>query len=488
LVERTANLKRFTAMMTQSVSNSIGVGGNGMNYNLSHGRSNVDSASTNKRKNKYSHAVCRSAEFLSCVKTAVRIAQSRVQHNISNGKLSQGSDWITNVNPSDLELYNPNKQKLHSPLNDILQDGLEIMRAMESELRRLNELVRRRGHSNDPTIEISTSVAAIEKDAAELTLIVLSMVQRGSIGQHQNQQRQRHIKAIQEWFQTMIQQYTAQLKEILSVRASVLSDQARRRGMFQPSNNKTSNAAITSLSSKDAYSNIGAVVTSEAQNALFAPLPQRSKPHYTATHLQQQHHPIAEGSIHQQPNIFENNPTSTLLSYGNTNAAMYTGGGYGGSNYYTGTNHNGVGNDMSTTESGMRRRKQQPSSTTTTIYAGDTISDSNGNTGTSQQQQFAVQQQLDLQTTARLKEARQAEQSLAALGTIFGKMSTLIVQQSETLNKIEDDVEAANVDVNAGHNEITTLYSIKKGNRLLIIKVYSLLIFLIVFMRFYARK
>ena len=63
----------------------------------------------------------------------------------------------------------------------------------------------------------------------------------------------------------------------------------------------------------------------------------------------------------------------------------------------------------------------------------------------------------------------------------------MISQQSETIDKVEDDVEAAFMDVSAGQEEITVLYSIKKGNRALIIKTFAMLIFLIIFMRFYAR-
>ena len=88
----------------------------------------------------------------------------------------------------------------------------------------------------------------------------------------------------------------------------------------------------------------------------------------------------------------------------------------------------------------------------------------------------------------RVQEARQAERSLAELGTLFGKMSTLISQQSEIIDKVEDDVEAANLDVMAGEQEIATLYSIKKGNRALIIKVFALLIFFIIFMKIYQKK
>jgi syntaxin 5 len=73
------------------------------------------------------------------------------------------------------------------------------------------------------------------------------------------------------------------------------------------------------------------------------------------------------------------------------------------------------------------------------------------------------------------------------LGTLFGKMSTLLSQQAEVVDKVEDDVEAAMVDVAAGHDEITTLYSIKKGNRALIIKVFAILIFFIIFMRIYKK-
>jgi hypothetical protein len=90
------------------------------------------------------------------------------------------------------------------------------------------------------------------------------------------------------------------------------------------------------------------------------------------------------------------------------------------------------------------------------------------------------------QTQQRLESARQAERSLAELTTMFSKMSHLIQSQGETLMKIEDDVEAAMDHVEAGREEIIKLYEWTKGNRGLIIKVFSLLIFFIVFMRFYG--
>mmetsp|Transcript_6733 Transcript_6733/g.7809 ORF Transcript_6733/g.7809 Transcript_6733/m.7809 type:complete len:193 (-) Transcript_6733:12-590(-) len=92
------------------------------------------------------------------------------------------------------------------------------------------------------------------------------------------------------------------------------------------------------------------------------------------------------------------------------------------------------------------------------------------------------------QTQQRLDEARQAESTLSEVAKLYGKMSTLITQQGETLEKIEDDVESALVDVSAGQEELTKLYSIKKGNRPLIVKTFFILNFLVVFMRTYYKK
>ena len=68
---------------------------------------------------------------------------------------------------------------------------------------------------------------------------------------------------------------------------------------------------------------------------------------------------------------------------------------------------------------------------------------------------------------------------------MFTKMSTLISQQGEVLERIEDDVEAAGLDIDAGHDELVKVYGMTKGNRGLILKVFGILIFLIVFMKLY---
>jgi t-SNARE complex subunit (syntaxin) len=87
----------------------------------------------------------------------------------------------------------------------------------------------------------------------------------------------------------------------------------------------------------------------------------------------------------------------------------------------------------------------------------------------------------------RVEEAVLVEQTLASIGQLYGKMSSVIAEQAEQITSIEDDVEAAHTDVLHGREQIGILYEIKKGNRPLILKTYALLIFFIVVMRFYAK-
>ena len=58
-------------------------------------------------------------------------------------------------------------------------------------------------------------------------------------------------------------------------------------------------------------------------------------------------------------------------------------------------------------------------------------------------------------------------------------MATLVLEQSETLSRIEDDVEIGLSDTKEAHVSMMNLYDITKGNRGMIIKIFLLLIFFI---------
>jgi len=68
---------------------------------------------------------------------------------------------------------------------------------------------------------------------------------------------------------------------------------------------------------------------------------------------------------------------------------------------------------------------------------------------------------------------------------MFGKMATLVQQQSETIGRIEDDTEVSLLDVQSGNAEIQKVKEITQGNRALIIKIFVILIGLIVFFKLY---
>ena len=53
------------------------------------------------------------------------------------------------------------------------------------------------------------------------------------------------------------------------------------------------------------------------------------------------------------------------------------------------------------------------------------------------------------------------------------------MEQSETIARIEDDVESGLTDTKEGHKHLTEYYERSKGNRGMIIKVFFLLAFFI---------
>lgn len=106
-----------------------------------------------------------------------------------------------------------------------------------------------------------------------------------------------------------------------------------------------------------------------------------------------------------------------------------------------------------------------------------------GMAGAPLQQQHQHQHQLLTKPAMRndtmLRNAQNVEKSLAQMGELFAQMATLITQQSETITRIEDDVEIGLTQTTEAHDSMQKFYEITKGNRSMIIKVFLLLIFLI---------
>ena len=56
-------------------------------------------------------------------------------------------------------------------------------------------------------------------------------------------------------------------------------------------------------------------------------------------------------------------------------------------------------------------------------------------------------------------------------------MATLVMAQSETITRIEDDVENGLHETKEAHKSMEQFYEITKGNRSIIIKIFVILVF-----------
>ena len=454
------------------------------------------SANNNKGEASFSHAVSRSVELLSCGKTALKIAKAQHAGEDDYG----GTMWWACQQPNELALCSWKDQQSHSHLDGLCEDGLSLLRAMDAELSQLESLVRRRGHTNDPTEEIAASVRRLETDAKELS----SLVKTGFQMPRASAQCQRHNQLIASWLESVATQQMTKLKEILKVRGNVLADQAQRRKLLNPQgpgNHANSNSA-SQKGGPGQHSTMAATSSSRMETKKVAPKAMDT-PLFTMAPLPKPNAYNSTNGAYRNgsaaaPSTSASAPTSNSTSsrmpsqtttptyartnaYGGPSSVGGYGGGYGGGGYGGGAASNG-GYYGGSSSSGMRQRRATASS------------NHHHSNGSHKEQEEAAQVQAQIQqrqqqrqTESRLQEAQQAERTLAELVPMFGKMSTLISQQGEVLEKVEDDAEAGLTEIIGGQEEITTLYSLKKGNRGLIIKLFSLLIFLIIFMRFYAR-
>lgn len=459
-----------------------------------------------------SQAVSRSDEFLSCARTAVKLArrrnqqQQQQQHNLEGEGQQESSSWWS-VDVDHLRLHDA--ASALGGANPFLEGSIELLRGMHAELQALEGLVRRRGHTNDPTEEIQGCTDRLQRDTQELLDALDRVVPRSARGQ-----ARRHYQLVSDWIKGAAQEQGGRLQQVLKTRAAVLAEQAQRRKMFTASSSATrTTMASAAFPSSSPGTNGGAAMPLSSassaalsrSNPLFT-IPVPAKPNPLLPRMPMQSSSASAGGAPAA--LHHHSSTPNQLNGGNSSSSGYSnarGGsaaapssGYGpggvshvrpaystGSYYGYGYGNphgasSGNGSTSLVATSGMRQRRPGA--------AASAASQQDSSSSQQQEQERLLVRQQERQAQERLREARQAESSLVELGTLFGKMSHLISAQGETVAKIEDDVEAAMLDVQAGHGEIQTLYGIKKGNRGLILKTFGLLIFFIVFMRLYKSK
>lgn len=509
-----------------------------------------------------SHAVNRTNELLSCARTALKIGQQQYKQRQQQLELQQQSqqqhqgssifkikqqqsenslpEWLLDVNPAQLTLY---QQSPHyndhyhtttttspataqdSPIS-LLSDSQSLLSLLDTNLSQLHTLVRKRGHTNDPTIQINNLIhkfneAAQEmKQVCELLRLVGTMPppplhddnsnneNNGRRKKSSSKQRRKHYELVSSQLETYAKERTDKLKKELETRSQVIRDQTHRRKLLSTGGAGAAASGVGGIATNNAPLSAS---TSVASTRLAQPtrLPttnsksggvgnntnaasQFQSPLFTATSG-------GGGGGASVNNIGSQRRRNVNASNASNSTSTTSTGGYSGYAGYGGVTSSSAPSTSTITSSsgiapsfatGIRQRKQQQQQQQSRIQIdhGDDDDkynkDGNGGGESSVQQQIYERRQ-NRAAQSRLASARLAEKSIAELGVMFTKMSTLISQQGETLERIEDDVEAAGLDIDAGHDELVKVYGMTKGNRGLILKVFGILIFLIVFMKLY---
>ena len=95
---------------------------------------------------------------------------------------------------------------------------------------------------------------------------------------------------------------------------------------------------------------------------------------------------------------------------------------------------------------------------------------------TQQQQQFWTPRSR----IHREQEVNQMQSTLADLGKMFQQLGGLVAEQGNTIDRIDDNIEAASVNVSEAHGQLTKFQRSLAGQRGLILKTFGVLFFLIV--------
>jgi hypothetical protein len=450
--------------------------------------------------------VDRSVEFLSAARTALRISQQRHQRRRQRQHDDVDDDdgvpplpeWLADLNPSNLTLYrnsyarddNNGDGGGHCDARTLVSDARALLRLLDSHLSDLHALVRRRGHTNDPTIEIQCLMEKFQEGAREIKDVCDSLRLAGSrpprgddggLSSHSSSsQRRKHYEMLSLQLEAQAKERTDALKGELETRSRVLRDQSHRRkllasgGVVGVGGGGGSDPAIPSAgigttkrptTTRFPVQNNDAAASSQFQSPLFTTTSGGRVAASTAT-------------ARRKAPSSSSTESSSYPAYAGYGGSAATAVGYGGAS-------------MTTSASlppamGMRHRRHQQSNVQIDSGGGDEYDDKYNKSSSDLSMQQQISQRREQRAThARAQQARLAERSIAELGVMFTKMSTLISQQGEVLERIEDDVEAAGMDIDAGHDELVKVYGMTKGNRGLILKVFGILIFLIIFMKLY---
>lgn len=98
-----------------------------------------------------------------------------------------------------------------------------------------------------------------------------------------------------------------------------------------------------------------------------------------------------------------------------------------------------------------------------------------------QAQSQIMYDQTDDYLQSRADTMQNIESTIVELGGIFQQLAHMVKEQEEMVDRIDDNVEIASLNVEAAHTEILKYFQSVTSNRWLMIKIFGVLIFFFVF-------
>lgn len=97
------------------------------------------------------------------------------------------------------------------------------------------------------------------------------------------------------------------------------------------------------------------------------------------------------------------------------------------------------------------------------------------------QTQMMLYDESDEYVQQRAESTQQIESTIVELGGIFQQLAHLVQEQGEMVERIDTNVQDAEMNIEAAHGEILKYFQTVSKNRWLMIKIFGVLIFFFIF-------
>lgn len=97
------------------------------------------------------------------------------------------------------------------------------------------------------------------------------------------------------------------------------------------------------------------------------------------------------------------------------------------------------------------------------------------------QQQIALYDESDNYVQQRAETMQNIESTIVELGGIFQQLAHMVKEQEEIVERIDTNVQDAELNIEAAHGEILKYFQSVSKNRWLMIKIFGVLIFFFIF-------